>query len=331
MSAPVTKEALKDLIKAYDVRGLVPEQLDESLSEKIGQAFVEVLKIRKSDGGKGQIVIAQDMRPSGNSLVDAFARGVMKQGVDVIKMGLSSTDGLYFATGYLNIPGAMFTASHNPATYNGIKLAKEGAKPVGQETGLRQISDLVLLNKFNYQGDSGTESKKDLNTEYVKFLHSLVDISKVRNLKIVIDAGNGMGGFIVPKVFQKTNFEIIPMFFELDGTFPNHEANPIDPKNLVDLQKRVIQEKADLGIAFDGDADRAFFVDENGQAISPSTITALIAKRELNREKGATIIHNLITSRSVAEVVKENGGKAQKTRVGHSFIKQVMQIGRAHV
>lgn len=325
MSAPVTKEALKDLIKAYDVRGLVPEQLDESLSEKIGQAFVEVLKIRKSDGGKGQIVIAQDMRPSGNSLVDAFARGVMKQGVDVIKMGLSSTDGLYFATGYLNIPGAMFTASHNPATYNGIKLAKEGAKPVGQETGLRQISDLVLLNKFNYHGDSGTESKKDLNTEYVKFLHSLVDISKVRNLKIVIDAGNGMGGFIVPKVFQNTNFEIIPMFFELDGTFPNHEANPIDPKNLVDLQKRVIQEKADLGIAFDGDADRAFFVDENGQAISPSTITALIAKRELNREKGATIIHNLITSRSVAEVVKENGGKAQKTRVGHSFIKQVMQ------
>jgi phosphomannomutase len=219
----------------------------------------------------------------------------------------------------------MFTASHNPAEYNGIKLAKAGAAPVGQDSGLREITQLVLNGIAKYSGPVGTESSKDLNTEYVKYLHSLVDLKAARKLKVVIDAGNGMGGFSVPKVFENSNFEIVPMYFELDGTFPNHEANPIEPANLVDLQKRVLAEKADLGIAFDGDADRAFFVDEKGQSISPSAITALIAKRELKREPGSTIIHNLITSKSVAEVVNENGGTARKTRVGHSFIKQVMK------
>ena len=325
MSSEITLQRLQNLIKAYDVRGIVPTDLDENICYLIGQAFVVALKFRKADGGCGQVVIAHDMRPSGPDLVKSFAKGVTEQGVDVLHMGLASTDGLYFATGFLNIAGAMFTASHNPAEYNGIKLAKAGAAPVGQDSGLREITQLVLNGIAKYSGPVGTESSKDLNTEYVKYLHSLVDLKAARKLKVVIDAGNGMGGFSVPKVFENSNFEIVPMYFELDGTFPNHEANPIEPANLVDLQKRVLAEKADLGIAFDGDADRAFFIDEKGQSITPSAITALIAKRELKREPGSTIIHNLITSRSVAEVVKENGGTARKTRVGHSFIKQVMK------
>ena len=325
MSSEITLQRLQNLIKAYDVRGIVPTDLDENICYLIGQAFVEALKLRKADGGCGQVVIAHDMRPSGPALVKSFAKGVTEQGVDVLHMGLASTDGLYFATGFLNIAGAMFTASHNPAEYNGIKLAKAGAAPVGQDSGLKEITQLVLNGIAKYSGPVGTESSKDLNSEYVKYLHSLVDLKAARKLKVVIDAGNGMGGFSVPKVFENSNFEIVPMYFELDGSFPNHEANPIEPANLVDLQKRVLAEKADLGIAFDGDADRAFFVDEKGQSISPSAITALIAKRELKREPGSTIIHNLITSRSVAEVVKENGGTARKTRVGHSFIKQVMK------
>jgi phosphomannomutase len=325
MSSEITLQRLQNLIKAYDVRGIVPTDLDENICYLIGKAFVEALKLRKADGGCGQVVIAHDMRPSGPALVKSFAKGVTEQGVDVLHMGLASTDGLYFATGFLNIAGAMFTASHNPAEYNGIKLAKAGAAPVGQDSGLKEITQLVLNGIAKYSGPVGTESSKDLNTEYVKYLHSLVDLKAARKLKVVIDAGNGMGGFSVPKVFENSNFEIVPMYFELDGSFPNHEANPIEPANLVDLQKRVLAEKADLGIAFDGDADRAFFVDEKGQSISPSAITALIAKRELKREPGSTIIHNLITSRSVAEVVKENGGTARKTRVGHSFIKQVMK------
>jgi phosphomannomutase len=325
MSKEITLARLQTLIKAYDVRGIVPQEFDENISNLIGQAFVVALKLRKIDGGCGQVVIAHDMRPSGPLLVESFARGVRKQGVDVLHMGLASTDGLYFATGLLNIAGAMFTASHNPAEYNGIKLAKPGAAPVGQDSGLKEITALVLNGIPEFNGEEGKETSRDLNSEYVKYLHSLVDLKSARKLKVVIDAGNGMGGFSVPKVFNDSNFEIVPMYFELDGTFPNHEANPIEPANLVDLQKRVLVEKADIGIAFDGDADRAFFIDEKGQSITPSAITALIAKRELKRELGSTIIHNLITSRSVAEVVKENGGKAIKTRVGHSFIKQVMK------
>lgn len=325
MSSEITLQRLQNLIKAYDVRGIVPTELDENICYLIGQAFVVALKLRKADGGCGQVVIAHDMRPSGPALVKSFAKGVTEQGVDVLHMGLASTDGLYFATGFLNIAGAMFTASHNPAEYNGIKLAKAGAAPVGQDSGLKEITQLVLAGMAKYSGPAGTENLKDLNSEYVKYLHSLVDLKAARKLKVVIDAGNGMGGFSVPKVFENSNFEVVPMYFELDGTFPNHEANPIEPANLVDLQKRVLAEKADLGIAFDGDADRAFFIDEKGQSITPSAITALIAKRELKREPGSTIIHNLITSRSVVEVVKENGGTARKTRVGHSFIKQVMK------
>lgn len=317
-----TKEDLAQLFKAYDVRGIYPEQINEELAYETGRAFVEVLKIRDE---KKQLVIGHDMRPSGPSLVDAFARGVCEQGVDAILIGLCSTDALYFATGKLQIPGVMFTASHNPAQYNGIKLARAGAAPVGQATGLAEISEAVLKGVEKYSGPKGQILHQNLIADYGKFLKQLVDLSQIRKLKVVIDAGNGMGGFTVPVVMESLNLEIVPLYFELDGTFPNHEANPIEPKNLIDLQKAVKDSKADLGIAFDGDADRAFFVDEAGNLITPSAITALIAARELKREPGAAIIYNLISSRAVPEVIQEQGGIAVRSRVGHSFIKQLMK------
>jgi len=320
-----TMQQLDQLFKAYDVRGIYPEQINEELCYRTGRAFVEALKIRKEDGGPNQIVIAHDMRPSGPDLAEAFARGVCDQGVDVIMIGLASTDGLYFASGKLNLPGAMFTASHNPAKYNGIKLAKQGAAPVGEATGLRDIKNLVFSGIENFAQVKGVVTQQDMTEQYAEFLHSLVDLKNIRHLKIVIDAGNGMGGFTVPKVLNGLNLEIEEMYFDLDGNFPNHEANPIEPENLVDLQKKVREVNADLGIAFDGDADRAFFIDENADLITPSAITALIAERELKREPNSAIIYNLITSRAVAEVVQENGGEPIKTRVGHSFIKQVMK------
>ncbi len=320
---------LDQIFKAYDVRGIYPEQINEELCYQTGRAFVEVLKISANVGGPNEIVVGHDMRPSGPALAQAFARGVCDQGVDVIMIGLCSTDGLYFASGKLNLPGAMFTASHNPAQYNGIKLAKQGAAPVGEQTGLAEIKNLVLSATMEASEKKGSISHREMASDYAKYLHSLVDLKNIRPLKLVIDAGNGMGGFTVPKVLQGLNLNITPMYFELDGNFPNHEANPIDPKNLVDLQKQVKAVKADLGIAFDGDADRAFFIDEAGQLITPSAITALIAARELAREPGAAIIYNLITSRAVAEVVQESGGQPIKTRVGHSFIKKVMKDNNA--
>ena len=320
-----TIEELNLLFKAYDVRGIYPEQINEDLVYQTGRAFVEVLNIRSEAGGPNKVLIAHDMRPSGPSLVSAFARGVCDQGAEAILIGLASTDGLYFASGKLHLPGAMFTASHNPAQYNGIKLARPGAAPVGETTGLREIKELVAEGIKDFQGPKGQTSEQEMVYEYADFLNSLVDLSQIRKLKVVIDAGNGMGGYTAPKVLQHKNLEIEGMYFELDGNFPNHEANPIEPKNLVDLQKRVQEVKADLGIAFDGDADRAFFVDENAELITPSAVTALIAERELKREPNSAIIYNLITSRAVAEVVKENGGTPVRTRVGHSFIKQVMK------
>lgn len=320
---------LDQIFKAYDVRGIYPEQINEELCYQTGRAFVEVLKISANVGGPNEIVVGHDMRPSGPALAQAFARGVCDQGVDVIMIGLCSTDGLYFASGKLNLPGAMFTASHNPAQYNGIKLAKQGAAPVGEQTGLAEIKNLVLSATMEASEKKGSISHREMASDYANYLHSLVDLKNIRPLKLVIDAGNGMGGFTVPKVLQGLNLNITPMYFELDGNFPNHEANPIDPKNLVDLQKQVKAVKADLGIAFDGDADRAFFIDEAGQLITPSAITALIAARELAREPGAAIIYNLITSRAVAEVVQESGGQPIKTRVGHSFIKKVMKDNNA--
>ncbi|MEN9711094.1 MAG: hypothetical protein RL441_1086 [Actinomycetota bacterium] len=316
---------LNQIIKAYDVRGIYPDQLDADLARAVGAAFVKVLGISKADGGAGAVVIGHDMRPSGPELVAAFADGVMAAGVDVIEIGLASTDGLYFASGHLGLPGAMFTASHNPAEYNGIKLCRAGAAPVGQESGLAEIKQLIQDGWVSdYEGPRGSLSQRDTNSEYATYLRKLVDLSGIRRLKVVVDAGNGMGGFTVPTVLKDLPLDIVAMYFELDGTFPNHEANPIDPENLVDLQKAVLEHGADIGLAFDGDADRCFVVDEKGGIVSPSTLTALIAKRELDKHPGSTIIHNLITSWSVAEVVRENGGTPVRTRVGHSFIKATM-------
>lgn len=321
---------LDSIIKAYDVRGIFPDQLDADLAHDVGAAFVQVLGIRAEDGGAGAVVIGHDMRPSGPDLVAAFADGVREQGCDVVLIGLASTDGLYFASGRLNLPGAMFTASHNPAQYNGIKLCRAGAAPVGQDSGLRDIKAVIIDGIPVYEGRMGEVREQDMLTDYASYLRELVDVSKVRHLKVVVDAGNGMGGFTVPAVLEDAAglpslpLTIVPMYFELDGSFPNHEANPIEPANLVDLQARVLSENADLGLAFDGDADRCFVVDEDGTVVSPSTLTALIAQRELAKHPGSTIIHNLITSKTVPEVIVENGGVAVRTRVGHSFIKATM-------
>lgn len=315
---------LSNIVKAYDVRGVVPDEWDEPLAELFGAAFVEVT-------GATAIVIGHDMRPSSPALSAAFARGAAARGVDVTLIGLCSTDQLYYASGKLNLPGAMFTASHNPARYNGIKLCRAGAAPVGQDTGLSTIRELA--EKWSDEGAPavpagtvpGTVTEQDTLTGYAEHLKGLVDLSAIRPLKVVVDAGNGMGGHTVPTVFEGLPLDLVPMYFELDGTFPNHEANPLDPKNIVDLQARVKAEGADLGIAFDGDADRCFIVDERGEGVSPSAVTALVAARELARNGGTgTVIHNLITSWSVPEVVREHGGTPVRTRVGHSFIKEEM-------
>jgi len=264
------------------------------------------------------------MRPSSPVFADAFSAGVTSQGLDVIRIGLASTDMLYFAAGKINFPGAMFTASHNPAEYNGIKLCLSGARPIGKESGLLTIERFVNEGSPIDFRSVGKESEQDLLPSYVDHLLSLVDLSEIRPLKVVVDAGNGMAGHTAPAVFARLNCEVIPMYFELDGTFPNHEANPIDPKNLKDLQKAVKKHKADIGLAFDGDADRCFLVDENGDLVNPSTLTALIADRELKKYPGSNIIYNLISSRAVVEIVEEKGGKAIRSRVGHSYIKQLM-------
>lgn len=321
---------LTSIIKAYDIRGVYPDQLDEDLAHAAGAAFVQVIGIRASDGGAGAVVIGHDMRPSGPDLVASFAEGVREQGCDVILIDLASTDQLYYASGALGLPGAMFTASHNPAKYNGIKLCRAGAAPVGQDTGLREMRELIESGVPQFDGPMGEVSEREMLTDYSRFLRELVNLSDIRPLRVVVDAGNGMGGYTVPAVLTESAgltalpVEIIPMYFELDGTFPNHEANPIEPANMRDLQDRVIAEGADLGLAFDGDADRCFVVDERGAIVSPSALTALIADRELAKKPGATIIHNLITSKSVPEVVIERGGVPVRTRVGHSFIKAKM-------
>jgi phosphomannomutase len=308
---------LRAVFKAYDVRGTVPDQVDEALARATGAAFVHVT-------GATTIVVGHDMRPSSPGMAGAFAEGASEAGADVVMIGLASTDQLYFASGHLGHPGAMFTASHNPAQYNGIKMCRSHAQPIGMETGLAEIRDLVrdLPPAATVPGDI---SEHDVLEAYAAHLLSLAPV-KGRPLKVVVDAGNGMAGHTAPAVFERLgpDVELVPMYFELDGTFPNHEANPIEPENLRDLQARVVAEGADIGLAFDGDADRCFLVDERGRLVSPSTLTALIATRELAKEPGATVIHNLITSRSVPEIVSELGGRPVRTRVGHSFIKATM-------
>jgi phosphomannomutase len=309
------------IFKAYDIRGLVDKELTPDFAFATGVAYARFLKEERE---AGTVVVGEDMRPSSPILATAFSAGLKSQGLDVIRIGLASTDMLYFAAGKLNLPGAMFTASHNPAAYNGIKLCFSGARPIGRESGLLTIENFVKEGTSNFAGNVGVEKAQNLLEDYVDHLLTLVDVSAIRPLKIVIDAGNGMGGYTAPAVFKRLNAEVIEMYFELDGTFPNHEANPIEPSNLVDLQKTVKKHKADIGLAFDGDADRCFLVDEKGQLVNPSALTALIATRELKRYPESNIIYNLISSRAVKEVVEENGGSAVRSRVGHSYIKKLM-------
>jgi phosphomannomutase len=344
--------SLENIVKAYDVRGLVGPDLDAAVARALGIAFAEVVvtgadrpaaagEPSGGSGGRPRAVVGHDMRPSSPELSEAFADGLASRGVDVVLIGLASTDGLYYASGSLDAPGAMFTASHNPAQYNGIKLCRAGARPVSQDTGLRAVRERAeqLLEDPATPGRTGPGARgvitrSDLLRGYAEHLRGLVDLSANRPLTVVVDAGNGMAGLTTPAVLGEAAglpalpLRVVPLYFELDGTFPNHEANPLEPANLRDLQARVREVGADLGLAFDGDADRCFVVDEHGEPVSPSAVTALVARREIVKERAAgreaTVIHNLITSRAVPEIIAETGGKSVRTRVGHSFIKAEM-------
>jgi phosphomannomutase len=310
--------AVSAVFKAYDVRGTVPDQIDEHLARAAGWAFVRV-----TDAAVGGVVVGHDMRPSSPGLARAFADGAASAGADVTMIGLASTDQLYFASGRLGVPGAMFTASHNPAQYNGIKMCRAFAVPLGLDTGLSAVRDLVAAGDHPPAARTGRILEQDLLDDYARHLLGLAPVSG-RRLTVAVDAGNGMAGHTAPAVLGRLDLEVVPMYFELDGTFPHHEANPIEPANLADLRAKVRETGADLGLAFDGDADRCFIVDERGEIVSPSVVTALIAARELARVPGSTVIHNLITSRAVPELVAELGGTPVRTRVGHSFIKARM-------
>ena len=314
---------LEKIIKAYDIRGLVKNEITPDFSFALGVAFAKFLEYEREPA---TIVVGEDMRESSPLLADAFTDGATSQGMDVIRIGLASTDMLYFASGKLNLPGIMFTASHNPAKYNGMKLCKSGARPIGQDTGLLNIRELIEKGVPISNRPVGSSRKENLLKDYANYLFAQFpkNTFKKRKLKVVIDAGNGMAGFTAPAVMAKLDIDLIAMYFELDGNFPNHEANPIEAKNLKDLQKRVKKEKADIGLAFDGDADRCFLIDEKGGLVNPSALTALIAVRELKANPGASIIYNLISSKAVPEVIAEAGGVGIRSRVGHSYIKSMM-------
>jgi phosphomannomutase len=303
------------IFKAYDVRGVYPDELDEAVASRIGAAFVRFL-------GAEKVAVGRDMRPSSPGLAKAFAAGAASAGAAVADLGLVSTDALYFASGQLDLPGAMFTASHNPARYNGLKLCRERAAPIGEDSGLEDIRALAEAIEVE-EVEPRTEAVAILE-DYAAHCRSFVDESRLKPLRVAIDAGNGMAGMTVPIVFRPLPFLVVPLYFELDGTFPNHPANPIEPANLADLQRMVLEQKCDAGIAFDGDADRMFLVDEKASLISGSATTALVAARLLERKPGEAVIYNLICSWTVPEVIEENGGRPIRTRVGHSFIKEIM-------
>ena len=312
--------SIDEIFKAYDVRGLAPEQLDATLSRQIGAAFGRF--VADTEDAEA-IALGHDMRPTSPEFSDAFAEGVMSQGVDVIDIGLASTDMMYFASGSMDLPGAVFTASHNPAGYNGIKMCRRGAKPLGGDTGLDTIKEAsrTLLDPVE---STGTSRSVDLLNDFADHVLSFIDVSSLRPLKVVADTANGMGGLVVPAVFDKLPFDIEIMYPELDGTFPNHPADPLNEENLADLKARVLEVGADIGLAFDGDADRVFLVDANAAGVSGSLTTALVAEQVLENEPGATVLYNLICSKVVPEIIAENGGTSVRTRVGHSFIKAVM-------
>lgn len=308
---------LDAIFKAYDVRGLYPSELDEEVAHRVGRAFVTLLDARK-------VLVARDMRASGEPLTAAFMSGAATQGADVIDLGVASTDMLYYAAGAMNMPGVVFTASHNPPAYNGIKLVRAGAFPVGSETGMGEIKAMVASGEFPRPPRLGAIARRNVLPEFVEHCLSFVDLSAFKPLKIVVDAANGMGGLTVPAVFSKTPLEVIPLYFDLDGTFPNHPADPIQPENLKDLRAAVLEHGAVAGLAFDGDADRVFFVDEKAEPVSASLIGAMMANAILHRNPGEKVVYSLTCSRVVPEVIRENGSEAIRTRVGHSFIKQVM-------
>jgi len=308
-----------DIFKSYDIRGIYPAELDEATAEAIGRAFVDFL-------GATTVAVGRDMRMSSQPLFEAFARGVTRQGADVIDLGLTSTDELYFSVGKFGYPaGAMITASHNPKDYNGFKLCREQAIALSADTGVFAIRDLVARGEFSSAGAPGRVHARDVLPDFVEHCLSFVESKNIKPLRIVVDAGNGMGGLIVPAVFKRLPLEVIPLYFELDGTFPNHPASPIEPENMADLQAAVRAHKADLGAAFDGDADRVFITDEHGELVGGDMVTALVAKMLLRKHPGSTILYNLICSRSVPELIAAEGGRAVRTRVGHSIIKQVMR------
>jgi phosphomannomutase len=330
---------LNSLVKTYDVRGLVGSQLTTEVVAALAAGFVDELAAAGQD-----VIVGHDMRDSSPEFADAFAAGATARGANVVSIGLCSTDESYFASGLLDAPAAMFTASHNPATYNGIKFSRAGARGISLDTGLAAIRDRAIVyleNGVDEVETPGTYRQEHILNRYAAYLRELVDLRSIRKLRVVVDAGNGMGGMTVPAVLGHTTdlealpLEIIPMYFELDGSFPNHEANPLDPKNLVDLQKAVVEHKADLGLAFDGDADRCFVVDQNGDAVTPSAVAAIVARREIARERahnpGApiTILHNLLTSKIVEEVIAADGAKPVRTKVGHSLIKDQMAATNA--
>jgi phosphomannomutase len=317
--AVVVPAALDQAFKAYDVRGTYPDQLDEELAERIGRAFVALT-------GAASLAIGEDMRPSSAPLADALSEGARSQGADVIRVGLCSTDMLYYVSGALDVAGVMLTASHNPARYNGLKLCRPGAVPVGEESGLADIKRMVAAAEpAGAAGRPGAERPgEDLLERYAAHVRGFVERSALRPLVVVADAGNGMAGHVLPAVFDGLPFRLVPMYFELDGNFPNHPADPINPENVRDLQARVVAEGADVGLAFDGDADRVFLVDERGGVVQSSLVCALVARTMCEREPGATILYNLIVSRVVPETIRAAGGHPVRTRVGHSFIKRIM-------
>jgi phosphomannomutase len=318
---------LDAIFKAYDIRGTVPDQMNPALAERIGAAFAQFLQDGSPDPGSvDRVLVARDMRPSGVELTAAFADGVRGQGLDVVDLGLASTDLVYFAAGKLDSPAAMFTASHNPAQYNGIKLCQAGARPIGEDTGLADIRRLVEddVDAPPAGTSRGKLTHADMLEAFAEHVRSFVDLSVLKPMRVIADTANGMGGLVAPEVFAPLPFELEILFGELDGTFPNHPADPIQPENLRDLRARIRETGADVGLAFDGDADRVFLVDDQAEPLSGSTTTAIVAKGILERKPGATILHNLICSKAVPEVITENGGRPVRTRVGHSFIKQVM-------
>jgi phosphomannomutase len=308
-----------DIFKSYDIRGIYPEELDESVAERIGRAFVEFLR-------PATVAVGRDMRPSSDALFRAFAKGASEQGADVVDLGQTSTDELYFAVGHFGYPaGAMITASHNPKEYNGFKLCRENAIPLSGDTGVYAIRDLALAGSFAPAPRRGSVTAKDPLPTFAEHCLSFIDVDAIKPLKVVVDAGNGMAGLIVPAIFEQLPVELIPLYFELDGTFPNHPASPIEAENMTDLQAAVRKHGADLGAAFDGDADRVFITDEHGALVGGDMVTALVAKMLLRAKPGSKILYNLICSRSVPEVIKASGGVPVRTRVGHSYIKAIMR------